>query len=38
MSTRADFARMLGERVRHARLEADLSQDELARRLGINDR
>ena len=34
----ADFARMLGERVRHARLAADLSQEDLARRLGFNDR
>jgi Zn-dependent peptidase ImmA (M78 family)/DNA-binding XRE family transcriptional regulator len=38
MNSRADFVRMLGERVRHARLAAELSQDELARRLGFNDR
>jgi Zn-dependent peptidase ImmA (M78 family)/transcriptional regulator with XRE-family HTH domain len=38
MSDALEFARMIGERVCHARLAADLSQAELAEKLGFNDR
>jgi Zn-dependent peptidase ImmA (M78 family)/transcriptional regulator with XRE-family HTH domain len=38
MSDALEFARMIGERVCHARLAANLSQAELAEKLGFNDR
>ncbi len=38
MSDALEFARMIGERVSHARALADLSQSQLAERLGFKDR
>ena len=38
MSDQLDFARMIGERVCHARLAAGWSQAQLADKLGFNDR
>jgi Zn-dependent peptidase ImmA (M78 family)/transcriptional regulator with XRE-family HTH domain len=38
MSDALEFARMIGERIRAARTEADLSQETLSSQLGFNDR